>query len=153
MDRKGQRKYLHESQVKSLQSRKMFVTETEVTANGKKRKKRYLKNGGWQSELRKVRVAKSWSKTSWIGIFRVLGIPPFSVPARLPPKVEQLASASLSGNNTASVAVLTNFIHFDRFGKGGDRTSAAIARAGFVRAAQNLTGEVTRMMQKEWRKG
>jgi hypothetical protein len=127
-DRQGRRRYLHEFQVA-----------------GRKRKS--------MRSLRKVRIAKGWSRASWIGVFRALGMQPPAKPVRIPQTVEGISSATALGDDTMSTVRLTDYVRFDRFGRGSDSTTSEILRAGFDRAAQNLTREVTRMMQKEWRKG
>lgn len=122
-DKQGQRKYLHESQLA-----------------GRKR----------LTGLRKVRIAKGWSKSSWLGIFRALGMSMKDRPNRLPQKVEHISYAVSRGNDTQSTTTMTDYIHFDRFGQGQDQHTDSIASAGFKLAAQRMTKEVNRMMIKQW---
>ena len=124
----GKRRYLHESQVAG-------------------RKRKSMRN------LRKVRISKGWSKASWFGVFRALGLPAPRIGGRLPAaKIGILSNAVDYGDDTNATMHMTDYIQFNRFGKGTDQHSAEIARAGFLAAAKNMKKEVGRMLKNEWRK-
>lgn len=122
----GRRRYLHES---------MFAGRSKKS----------------MQRLRKVRIAKNWSQASWFGIFRVLGLPAPKI-GRLPAdKIALLSNAVDYGDDTNATMHMTDYIQFNRFGRGTDHHSAEIARAGFRAAAKIMKREVNRMLKKEWR--
>ena len=119
----GVKHYLHQSQV------------------GKRKRK---------SKLRKVRIHKGWSKASWLGVFRALGVSLKMSTNRLPQAVEHLSNAIVSGSPEKAKCVMTDNIHFDGFHGGQDKHSDVIAREGFKLAAKRITGEVNKMIAKQW---
>lgn len=119
----GQKRFLHESQV------------------GK------VKRG---SKLRKVRIHRGWSKASWMGIFRALGMSLRMSTNRLPQAVEHLSNAITSGTQTTAKTVMTDAIRFDRFGQSQDTRTDNIAREGFALAAKRIQKEVNNMLIKQW---
>lgn len=123
-DRNGQIHFLHESQV------------------GKRKK---------GSKLRKVRIHKGWSKASWIGVFRALGISMQSRKASLPEKVEHISYAIQKvASDTSASTTITDYIHFDNFGKSTDTKTTEIARKGFELAAKRMTKAVNDTLMKQW---
>lgn len=146
--RTGKRVYLHESQV-----------ETERTRKGKAklarkwRKFNPARGFTWlnQFKLRRVRVAKGWSKASWINAFRALGIPPKSRPARVPPKAETLSDVAAAGAAQKAQMTLTDYIRFNDFGKGADTRTAQIVAAGFAAARRNIVKDGRRLLREKWR--
>lgn len=122
-DKSGQPHFLHESMVVGRKSRK---------------------------GLRKVRVHKGWSRASWLGIFRALGISmriPFQ---RLPNKVEHISHAITRGSQTDSTVTMTDYIHFDQFGRAHDTRTDAVAKAGFELAAKRITKAVNAELLRQW---
>jgi len=123
-DKGGQIHFLHESQV------------------GKRKK---------GSKLHKVRIHRGWSRASWIGVFRALGM---SMPARkasLPEKVEHISHAVQKvASDTSASTTITDYIRFDRFGKDNDTRTAEIARKGFELAAKRMTKAVNDSLMKQW---
>ena len=122
-DRKGNKHFLHENQV------------------GKRKR---------GSKLRKVRIHKGWSKASWLGVFRALGISMRMSTSRLPNAVEHISNAIASGTPEKAKTVITDYIKFNNFGKGDDRHTAEIARAGFTLAAKRIATETNKMLVKQW---
>ena len=125
-DRKGDFRYLHESMV-----------------IGRKRKS--LKG------LRKVRIYKGWSRSSWIGVFRALGMSVKKAASRLPNAVEHISHAITRGGTHDSHVTMTDNIRFDQFGKVHDtKRIDAIATAGFKLAAKRITVEMNKMIHRQW---
>lgn len=122
---KDQGRYLHQSQLEG--------------------RKRLYKHG-----IYKVRVRKGWSKASWIGVFRALGMSANVVSQRLPQKVETLSGVVISGTPTDAKAAITDCIRFDGWGGGSDRSSDAVRKSGFALAAKRIEGEVNRMIARQW---
>ena len=119
-DKAGNRHYLHESQIKGKPS----------------------------TGLKRVRIFKGWSKASWIGVFRALGISAKGRPSTVPAKAETISNAITRGGAENASTVLTDYIHFDDFGRGMDNTSRQIMEEGFKRASENITKEIRRMLLK-----
>lgn len=143
----GKIHYLHERLVEKQEYR--------IVVNGRKRKRtKYVaKYGITDKRLKKVLVAKGWSKASWIGVFRALGIPPKGKAKYLPAKTETLGSvAEKSAGATASITI-TDIIRFNRFGKGSDRVTGEMFQAGYARAAKKIMDDVSRMLRRAWRNG
>ncbi len=124
-DRNGQIHFLHESQV-----------------HGKRKK---------GSKLHKVRVHKGWSKASWIGVFRALGMSMPNRKSSLPEKVEHISHAIQKvASDTSASTTITDYIHFDRFGKQTDTRTSEIARKGFELAAKRMVKAVNDTLMKQW---
>lgn len=120
-DSKGQRRFLHESQ---------------VSANTK---------------LHRVRIAKGWSKASWIGIMRSLGMTSKSKPAIVPNAALTRSDLRvIEQPGLSATAIVTDEIRFDRFGKTADTRLESIAQAGFKLAAERITKDFNRNIQKLW---
>lgn len=123
-DRLGRLRFLHESQL-----------------HGKRKK---------GSKLKKVRIYRFWSKASWLGIFRALGVSLRLSTNRLPSKVERISNAITSGSDSTAKTIMTDYIHFDAFGNKQDTRTQQIARAGFALAAKRISSEVNKMLIRQW---
>lgn len=119
----GVRKYLHTSQVKKA---KPYI----ASADG----------------LRKVRIAKGWSRAVWIGVMRDLGMTPKSAPAgvKAAPRYGN-AEAQLSNANPS--ITLAAGIHFEALA-GADN---AIVAAGEALAYKRVSADIERVLKKAWR--
>lgn len=118
--------YLHESQVKD-------------------------RNFAAKRRLYKVRVHKGWSKASWIGVFRALGLPP-PAQGKQPDAVARMSQASEMATDYYAEMTIDDAIHFDRFGRNYSAAMVEkIAKAGYEAAAKNITAETQRMLEKQWR--
>lgn len=142
-ERDGKWHFLHETQVEEQYINRKGVQKTRVSKQAKKTFKM----------LKKVRIAKGWSKYSWNGVMHELGMDAeiSSVPSRLGNKVNELSEGVMSRTDSTATFELTDYIHFDDFGKGADTTSGAILDAGYSRAVKNMTKEVERMMREAWK--
>jgi len=107
---------------------------------GRKRKKGLIKQ----------RIYKGWSRASWLGVFRALGMSMRMQTSRLPNAVEHISNAIARGTQTSATTTITDYIHFDNFGKGNDTRTEAIARAGFELAAKRMTSETSKMLARQW---
>ena len=106
--------------------------------------------GRSRRSLRKVRVYKGWSRASWLGIFRALGVSMRIPVQRLPGKVEHISNAITSGSQTDSTVTMTDYIHFDKFGRVQDTRTDAVAKAGFELAAKRITKAVNEELSRQW---
>ena len=141
----GKRHYLHKRMVK----RKTFRA-----ADGSKRRKLVLKSGrDLEGSLHRVRVAKGWSKASWIGVFKALGMDAPKRAKTAPEKAETLSSIAEAASGATAKATITDIIRFNRFGKGTDTRSGEIARAGYVLAAKRIMRDVVKTLKETWRNG
>jgi len=102
-----------------------------------------------KSGLKRVRILKGWSKGSWLGVFRALGMS-MKERKRLPSRVEHISHAIQKTSQTTATTTITDHIHFDNFGKGNDTRTEAIARAGFELAAKRIVSETNRMLARQW---
>jgi hypothetical protein len=134
-------KYLHQSQVEESYVSRTGATRMRVRKSAKSR----------FAQLKRVRVHKGWSKASWIGVFRELGLPPKSR-GRLSEEVEGLSQATQTATDYYSEMTIDDAIHFDRFGRNmSASTVEKIAKAGYEAAAKNITKETQRMLEKQWK--
>jgi hypothetical protein len=137
--------------------------ETPIATKSKSEYYKYFKNGvphflhesqvagrKRKTGLRKVRIYKGWSKASWLGVFRALGVSLKVSVQRLPSKVEHISHAVTRGSVTESTTTITDYIHFDEFGRGNDERTETIGRRGFELAAKRMSKEVNRMLLKQW---
>lgn len=100
--------------------------------------------------LKKVRIYKGWSRASWLGVFRALGMSIKAQTSRLPNKVEHISNAIARGSIESASTTITDYIHFDNFGRENDTRTGDIARAGFELAARRITNETSNMLKKQW---
>lgn len=134
-------RYLHQSQVEESYVTRAGATRTRVRRSAKSR----------FDKLKRVRVHKGWSKASWIGVFRALGLPPKSR-GRLSEEVEQLSTVTQTATEYYSEMTIDDAIHFDRFGRNYSAAMVEqIAKAGYEAAAKNITAETQRMLEKQWK--
>lgn len=142
----GKRHYLHS---------RMVRRKTVTGADGAKRKKWVLKSGReTEGDIHKVRIAKGWSKASWIGVFKALGMEKIPNRAKTAPAAaETLSSIAEAASGATASATITDIIRFNAFGKSTDTRSGEIARAGYALAAKRITGDVTKMLKKAWKDG
>ncbi len=153
--------YLHESQVKDrgFAGGTLFSMLDDAGAVSYQWKPGKLRKDGTRArpkvvarkKLYRVRVHKGWSKASWIGVFRQLGLPP-KPRGRLSEEVEGLSQVTQTATDYYSEMTIDDAIHFDRFGR--DYSPAMvekIAKAGYEAAAKNITKETQRMLEKQWK--
>lgn len=110
-----------------------------------------VRNKQGKTQLRKVRVRKGWSKSTWIGAMRELGMTAKNRPRRLPAIVEAKSTTTQQGGNTPRVVISDEF-HIDRFGR--STTIPAynqIAGEGFRLAASRLVKEWEREIKERWK--
>ena len=144
----GKKHYLHESQVK-----------TEQTKSGNAKMAQKWKNfnpargffGLNQFKLKKVRVAKGWSKATWAGVMRELGMATKAIPKRLPSVVADKSELAQNLNANAPKVTVSDEVRFDDFGKQSTaQKHTQIAQAGFALAAKRLVTEYARMLRRAW---
>lgn len=126
--RNGRRWYVHQSQIRGR------------IAN---------REGGTQ--LRKVRIHRGWSKATWIGAMRALGMSSKQPARRLPSAVEHKAYAiQRTAGENPSVTISDEF-RIDGFGR---TTTLAqhtrIAGEGFRLAAKRISTEYVRLLKEAW---
>ena len=143
----GKIHYLHER----LAEKQAYT----VVVDGKKRRRtKWVAKYGLTGEtLRRVMVGKGWSKASWTGVFRALGLPPPNKPKYIPVKAETLSSLAERFAGATASATITDIIRFNRFGKGSDRVTAGMFQAGYARAAKKIMDDVKKMLKEAWRNG
>ena len=129
-DRDGKTWYIHESQMSG---------------------KRIRKDGA--TRIRKVRVQKGWSKSTWIGAFRALGMSPKFPPKRLPSAVEHMSMAVQHVTVEDPKTIITTDFRINDFGKVSTQPQhERIAREGFRLAALRITKEYVKMLKEAWSK-
>jgi len=120
-----------------------FIHESKIGSG-----RAYWRKGG--IEVRKMRVYRGWSKASWIGIMKALGMSHGGVKPQLE-KADNLSSVVLRDNPVNVAAEMTDRIAFDKFGKGGaDYTSEDIKQRGFELAAWRLSQAFEQEARKQW---
>ncbi|MBO4513518.1 MAG: hypothetical protein J5746_12210 [Victivallales bacterium] len=135
--------YLHESQVVESYTTKRGLTRNRIRQGAKDA----------FGKLKKVKIAKGWSKASWIGVFKALGLPP-KAKGSLPVAVEQLSDATMTETAWMAEIVIADDIRFNHFGNGADGgTADRIAKAGYDAAARNINKEIDRLMKRRWEGG
>lgn len=125
--------------------RKWYIHESQVS--GKK-----IRNRKTGTRVSKVRIQKGWSKSTWIGAMKALGMSPKNRPARVRPEAEERSQAVQMTSNTNPKAVITDNFQIDQFGKASTQPQhERIAGEGFKLAARRMSAEFTRMMKEAWR--
>ena len=131
-ERNGKTWYIHESQMAGRKLRKKKDGETSI---------------------RKVRVQKGWSKSTWIGAFRALGLSPKFPSKRLPVAVEHMSTAVQHVNADNPKTIVTTDFRINNFGKESTQPQhEQIAREGFRLAALRITKEYTKLLREAWSK-
>ena len=101
--------------------------------------------------IRKVRVSKGWSKMTWVGAMRELGMTTKSRPASLPASVEAKSHTAQQGGDNPSITITDEF-RFDRFGRSTtDAAFGRISSSGFALAAKRMSNEYERMIKETWK--
>ena len=123
-----------------------FIHDSKISGSSVRRT--FARSG---IKLSRMRVHRGWSKASWIGIMRSLGMTTNKEPSKDLEKAKYLSSAVTRGNLMNTVIELTDQIAFDRFGKGGaDVTSPEIKQRGLELAAWRLSKEFDKEARKQW---
>lgn len=92
----------------------------------------------------RIRINRGWSRASWIGVFRALGMEKAPhAPARLPAAVETIGRADMDGDDTSPRVRILDEIRFD----GLPGTEDAIIDAGLGLAAKRIDSEWNRIMK------
>ena len=125
IDRKGRKRFLHQNQLKG-RSEESLVT------------------------LSKVKIAKGWSKSTWIGVMRQLGMKAKNKPSEVPISATSLSDVQTYSHKDYAQATITDEIRFDNFGRGTDSKLTQIAQAGYKLAAERITKDTERILQKQW---
>ncbi len=126
-DRNGVKRYIHESRMRG-------------------------RTNAGIGRARRVVIARGWSKATWIGVMRQLQMRAKNKPSNVPEAALMYSGMRMTQTqDTASVTINDN-IRFDRFGKSSDSKLVEIAQAGFRLAAERLTKDWTRQLEKEWNK-
>ena len=117
--------------------RKRFLHEKQVRPN---------------TTLHRMRVAKGWSKATWIGIMRALHMKAKEKPSIVPDDATAKSTLQVMEQaNLSATAIVQDEIRFDHFGKGNsDSKLQEIANAGFKLAAERITKDMNRTVQKLW---
>ena len=102
-----------------------------------------------QYQPHKVHIAKGYSKSTWIGVFRALGLPPRRKASKW---AEGRSTATTQGTDTKTMTTITDEVTFDKWGKGLNYSSPNILEEGMAAARQIMTRQVALAMRREWRK-
>lgn len=102
--------------------------------------------------IKKVRIRKGWSKYTWVGVMRELGMASKNIPARLGSHVAEKSQSTQSLNATNPKVVISDEFQINNFGKTSTQPQhEAIAKAGFALATKRLLKEYTRLLKEAWK--
>jgi len=131
-EKNGKTWYIHESQVAGKTVRKMRKDGTSI---------------------KKVRVRKGWSKSTWIGAFRALGMSAEFPSKRLEADVEHKSTAVQHINADNPKTIVTTDFQIDHFGRESTQPQhERIAREGFRLASLRIAKDYTRLLSEAWNK-
>lgn len=103
------------------------------------------------ASLKRVKIARGWSKATWIGIMRQLGMKAKSKPADVPQAATTRSNVQTYTNQDYAQATITDEIRFNRFGQGaGDARLYQIAQAGYRLAAERIEKDTERILKRQW---
>lgn len=137
VDAKGRRTrigdtwYMHESQVSKMTKAKW-------------------KRGG--IEVRKIKIRKGWSKATWIGAMRALGMPSKQPAKSVPAVAADRSQFSMMSSGLSAQAVLVDAFRIDRFGRSSEQPQYdRISAEGFRAAANFISKDYNRIIREAWR--
>ena len=105
-----------------------------------------------QFQPHKVHIAKGYSKSTWIGVFRALGIPPRSDMRKASKWAEGRSTATTQGTDAKTMTTITDEVTFDKWGRGLNYSSPNILDEGMAAARLVMTRQVALALKREWRK-
>ena len=124
--------------------RKWYVHESQTP--GRKRNKKD------RTRIVKARIRKGWSKSTWIGAMKALGMSPKNRPNGVHPVAETRSQARQFTSGTNPRIVISDEFRIDDFGRGSSQPQhERIAAEGFKLAARRISAEFTRMIKETWR--
>lgn len=94
---------------------------------------------------------RGWSKATWIGSMRALGMSSQHPAKRLPAVVTHQSIAYQKGPDRNPQAVVEDVLALDNFGRGtSDEQHRRISAEGFKVAARNMMKEYNRLVRRAW---
>ena len=89
-------------------------------------------------------LRRGWSKASWIGVFRALGVPERVAMRALPQAVQTIANATVSGSGSQAQVHILDPIHFE----GLPGTAQRIIDEGYKLATSRIVKDFNRQIQR-----
>ena len=139
-----ERKYIHSKDVNPTR-----------TPTGRKRMRKFFKSVKEEWKLHPFNYSQGWSRASWIGIMRALGMSTSKpnaakkgIPGKARADVERLGTVTQKSITGQEQIILNDRIHFDGLGHGSDRASQAIIAAGLKNATQRIAKDWAREIRK-----
>ena len=124
--------------------KKWYIPATQMAG------RRIKKNG--DVKIKKTRIYKGWSKATWAGVMRELGMITKATPKRLPNVVNDKSNATQSLNTNEPKMTIANQVRIDNFGKQNTQQKhQEMAKAGFALAAKRLVTAYAKMLKEAWR--
>lgn len=114
-----------------------------------------LSNARWKRggiSVSRVRIRKGWSKATWIGAMRALGMPSKHPAKSLPAVVTDRSLAYQRGSDVNPQAVVEDVLALNNFGRStSDRQHRRISAEGFKEAAKNMSNDYRKRIREGWR--
>ena len=143
----NQRKYLHERQVM-----------TGRTRTGNAKMSAYFASFKDENKLHKVRVAKGYSKATWLGVFSSLGMTdelpkvPNGLSAVAMTALQSKSKITMQESDHSAEATITDRMPLNHFGKGAQNQGAisSMIQAGYARASVFIAETWLRLTKQLW---
>lgn len=105
-------------------------------------------------EVRKVRIKKGWSRSTWIGVMLALGMNAKNRPSRVPKIAETKSGIEVWRGGKAPSITLTDDFRINSFGRASTLPQYEhIEAEGFKLAASRMNKEVNKILKTTWRNG
>lgn len=125
--------------------KKWYVPESQVAG-------RRIRNKDGKTRFVKTRIRKGWSRATWLGAMRGLGMATKPLPARIHMVATHRSYAFVRSNIDNPSATIVDQFRIDDFGRStSEHRHQEIARAGLRLAALRVQKEYTRMLKEAWR--
>lgn len=97
-------------------------------------------------------LKRGWSKATWIGIMRALGMTTKKQPRKSSDAehAKKMSSVTVKETTTSAEAAMTDRVYFDQWTKGTDYTSEPVKAKGFQLAARRIAKDFNDLMRERW---
>lgn len=110
---------------------------------------RRVHNKSGRAHLKKW-LKRGWSKATWIGVMRALGMSHGGVRSDLQ-EAAQKSSVIMRDNPVQTQSEIMDEVRFDKWCKGADTTSDEIRAKGFELAAKRISSDWEKEVRRQWR--
>ena len=97
-------------------------------------------------------LKRGWSKATWIGIMRALGMTSSKAPLRSSDSThaQMMSHVILHKDAVSAHADMTDEVYFDQWTRGTDYTSEPVIKSGFALASKRIANDFNNVTRAKW---